>query len=515
MRHWLQQHSLILLVIVFATVLRLPLLNGSFWLDEAAQALESARPFSQQLQLAEDFQPPLLHLILFPFIRISTAEWWLRLWGALLPGMITIWATYKIGEKMTGKASGLIAALLLASSSFHIFYSQELRPYALPAMWAVLSWLFLMKAVAQKQHFAKEWFFFTLTTILGLYSSYLYPFLALAQIAWVICCQRHQLKNFALNILTAGAAFLPWLPSFLEQLRVGGEVRVNLPGWEDVVGVPQAKSLILVAGKFLFGVLDIELTPFFLLMPIIIAGLFGLSLFVIRKQLWRKVLTDKSLLLIFWLFVPLLTSWLVSFIVPVVQPKRVLYLLPAFYLLPAVMWQIELNSRPQRRPFNWYVILILLGINLFSTLQYHHQPRYQRENWRELHQEITETYPATSSVALFSFPGPFAPWRWYDNGRYPTLSTGELHVSAVPKLADRLKKVTDYEYVLLFEYLRDLTDPEDKIRHELWALGYREIDSFTYPLIGVVRVYSRSHPTASFLYYPAANLPRFPSTIER
>jgi len=36
------------LLLILATAVRLPLLGGSFWLDEAAQALESARPFNQQ-----------------------------------------------------------------------------------------------------------------------------------------------------------------------------------------------------------------------------------------------------------------------------------------------------------------------------------------------------------------------------------------------------------------------------------------------------------------------------------
>ena len=52
------------LILVFALLLRIPLLNGSFWMDEAAQALEVIRPLSKQFDIIADFQPPLLHLIL-------------------------------------------------------------------------------------------------------------------------------------------------------------------------------------------------------------------------------------------------------------------------------------------------------------------------------------------------------------------------------------------------------------------------------------------------------------------
>jgi len=173
-----KKDSLLWLILIFALLLRLPLLTGCFWLDEAAQALESVRPFSQQLEIINDFQPPLLHYLVHFAAKVTITEWWLRLWGALIPGLVTIWATIKLGEKLFNKQVGLTAGLLLATSSFHVFYSQELRPYSLPAMWAMLSTLLLFK-----KDFS--WWQFAGITILGLYSSYLYPFLLLPQL-WLI-----------------------------------------------------------------------------------------------------------------------------------------------------------------------------------------------------------------------------------------------------------------------------------------------------------------------------------------
>ncbi len=132
-------------ILFIALLLRLPLFSGSFWLDEAAQALESARPLTQQLDIRDDFQPPLLHLITYVSIRLSTAEWWLRLWGALIPGLISIYYTYKIGTRVRNQFTGILAAGLLTTSSLHIFFSQELRPYALPTALATASTYFLLR----------------------------------------------------------------------------------------------------------------------------------------------------------------------------------------------------------------------------------------------------------------------------------------------------------------------------------------------------------------------------------
>jgi hypothetical protein len=60
---FLKKNYLLISLILIGLFLRLPLLTGSFWLDEAAQALESTRPIGQQLALDHDFQPPLYHFL--------------------------------------------------------------------------------------------------------------------------------------------------------------------------------------------------------------------------------------------------------------------------------------------------------------------------------------------------------------------------------------------------------------------------------------------------------------------
>ena len=143
---WSKKLLPLLLILLLALILRLPHLNDSFWLDEAAQVLESLRPLNQQLQIKDDFQPPLLHLITFLSLKVAQSEWWLRLTGALLPGLLTIVGGYFLGIKIAGKKVAISASLLLATSSFHLFFSQELRPYSLSACFAIWSWFFLLEA---------------------------------------------------------------------------------------------------------------------------------------------------------------------------------------------------------------------------------------------------------------------------------------------------------------------------------------------------------------------------------
>ena len=468
-------------VLLLALLLRLPLLDGSFWLDEAAQALESARPLSQQFQIGDDFQPPLIHLIIHFALYLGKGEWYLRTVGALIPGLISIWATYKLGEKLFSKNVGLLAALFLATSSWHIFYSQELRPYSLPVVFALLSWLSLLN---QKPKF------YTLLSILGLYSSYLYPFLMLSQLVYVWILNKKLIKSFILSSSFSVLAFLPWLPKFLLQLQTGQSWRVILPGWEKVVATPQFKVLPLILGKFIYGVLDLNLGLFYLLMTLFLSLII---IFIYHDSHRHHPHLKSFYLLLIFFFVPLLSAWAISFVVPVLQAKRVLYLLPAFYLLIA-----SSLSLVKRQNLVKLLLSLILTINLYSVSAYYTNKNLQRENWRALHSEIVSKYPSQNSIIVFSFNNSFAPWRWYDQEEYEVLLTGAMHISQVNNLREKLEKITNYDYVLVFDYLRDLTDPDDVLLREIEAFDFRQIDLISYPNLGFVRVYGK---TGSLLSY--------------
>jgi hypothetical protein len=135
-------------------------------------------------------------------------------------------------------------------------------------------------------------------------------------------------------------------------------------------------------------------------------------------------------------------------------------------------------------------VMIFVTLNIATTLQYYAQPKYQREDWRGVHQYILEKYPS-NTVVVFAFPEAFAPWRWYDDGRFPVITTGTLTTDRLDNI-DSLKKATDYSTVLVFDYLRDLTDPQRKIDIQLKQYGYVEIDQITPETqLGIIRVYQK------------------------
>ena len=476
---------MIYLILLLAFLLRLPLLNGSFWLDEAAQFLESARPLSQQLNIVDDFQPPLMHLLTFFSIRLGNlfglgqTEWFLRLIPSLIPGILTIWALYRLALTITNRKIALLSSLFLATSSFHIFYSQELRPYSLPALWGILAtWqmLLLLKSKAKK-----PLILFIIFSILGLYSSYLYPFLLIGQFVYLL----KEKLPFSKILVSGGiivASFLPWLSKFLEQLQAGQALRLSMPRWSETVSLPVFKTVLILPLKFVFGVADLEMNLSYAFLALVVFAPLTYLLFLsLRKK-------QKNLSFFFCiLFLPLLLSWLVSFFVPVLQAKRVLFLLPIFALLEAFLIDIYHKQKPHLVRI---LVTSVIIINLFTTFAYWIKPNLQRENWRALSQEISAKFSKTSTAVVFSFAHPFAPWEFYDQEGFKTFSSGVYYLNNLENPAETFKGLSDYSYVLVFDYLRDLTDPDDILLKTVRDLGFKEVGVLDYPNIGFVRIYT-------------------------
>jgi len=494
------------LLLALTFLLRWPLLNGSFWLDEAAQIAESSRPFSQQLLISGDFQPPLLHLLTFVTQQFSHAEWWLRLWGAVIPSLIASWAMFQLisiwwPRTSDSKSKIIWLGLLLASNSLWVFYSQELRPYSLAVMWTCLSWLWLIKILVVKPT-PKTWLLWSLSALGGLYSTYLFPFVLISQglfMSLQVLAQPRLRQGFFLACLGIILGFAPWVPSFLNQLAVGQQLRLDLPGWDQVVSTTQLKALPLAVGKFLFGVVNLDLNSSYLVTAGIISFLGGLLIF----QSWKNQAnlspqTRQALvILLWWAIVPVFLAWIVSFKIPVIQPKRILFILPAVYSLLVIL-ALEVKTRLKFTSGSFGLnpgLLMLSGlliINLWGLSQYYLNPDYQREDWRGLQAEILTKYPVSRTATIFSFPAPFAGWDWYNQHQFYSYNLGYLSNPGHPAAVDALKGAADkYDYLVIFDYLESLTDPNKEVKFALHNLGWREITQLQKPGIGQVRVYAK------------------------
>lgn len=459
--------ALVLLVALFVRVI---FLNQSFWLDEAAQALESVRPWHQQLMIKEDFQPPLYHVWLHIFTYFSHAEWWLRM-ASLIPGLVTVLLTIILGKKILSPAQAHLAGLLLALSQIHVFYSQELRPYSFAAMWGTLSMLSLYNWLFGKKHAWSWWY--VVATVFGMLSVYTYGFLILTQLIIVIVYQRQQIFAFMKKLLFAGLLCLPWLPFFIEQLQVGQALQANLPGWDQVVSIPFIKALPLTIAKLILGRIYFGVEP---VTMVLIALIGGGSFWLVYESRKTKYLR----LLGMWLTIPVILAWLVSLAIPVIEPKRLLFVLPAWFLLLASGY----------RSYIWHkmaMVMVICG-QLAALVAYWTYPQNQRENWKDAIWQL-ESISDEDSGLVFAFNAPFAPFVWYESRGLTTYTIPSNAPVDLESINIYFEPVLVHDQVIVFEYLMDLTDPHRYIFSWLRSQNFQKNHTFQYPGIGEISVW--------------------------
>ena len=135
--------TLLLIVTLVGGVLRFARIgNNSLWIDEAFSVWIARRPVPEILSrlIRFDQHPPLYYLLLRLCMQIGdrlrttttpqSGAAWARALSAL-SSTLNIPVLYALGKRLVNRRVGLLAALVLALSPFHVYLAQEARMYAL------------------------------------------------------------------------------------------------------------------------------------------------------------------------------------------------------------------------------------------------------------------------------------------------------------------------------------------------------------------------------------------------
>ncbi len=455
------------LLMSIALVVRLMGLNQSLWLDEAAQVLESIRPLFSQTDIVGDFWPPLYHILLHFWMQISLSDDWLRLLSVLL-GLLSIAVFYKLTRSILKEKKAFLVVFLLSISPYHIWYSQEIRPYMLMVLMGVLSTYFLLH---------KKFLTYVLVTTLFLYTSYMATFLLIGHVIFIFVFYRKMWREWLLAYAFIFCSFLPWLPSLFKQLQIGRGLTSTLPGWSTAVSTPLTTALPLTFAKFILGRISFE-NKYFYSALIILLGL-GYGVFILNAI---KTKYKDKLKIFILIIVPLLSAFIFSFFLPIFAPQRLLFLLPFFYLIIG----IGFNTKNK-----WHKLILALFIivNIYSLWLYNTNPKFQREQWKEAVTYV-EKNSTQNDLTIFVFPDAFAPWKWYSKGNVSTISVAP-DITVKPADLFLLQIQPQVQKIYYFHYLTDLTDPRHLVVNYLIQLGFVETDKQDFPGVGFVSTYEK------------------------
>lgn len=402
-------------VVVLGVALRLYRLDAqSLWYDEVITYLAARGPVSDYLWTSRYYATA--HALYFAIVHLGlelgSGELYLRL-PSLVLGSLSIPLLFMVVRPWLGAEAGLGAATLMAVSPFHVYYSQEARPYAALLCFGLVALACLQRARAGRRPLL--WGAGAGLGIAAMLSTHPVGLFFLPVLALVppppggSRVSRGWLAAVAAGVVLAA----PVLARIVLHPPMRSTNPVEFVGltatpylfWTFVAGYSLGPSVRELHGPDRWGV-ALANAPVVLPVAILAGGLALAGLARIRR-LDRRLLV----LLAAWILVPIAAVTVLSPLTR--QPLNARYAILAF---PALLVLVAAGTEGLSRRWRIGAWVALLGVSGIALANYHHAARYQREDYRAavaaLHAEarpgdlVLVTAPYTILMLRYYDPGP-------------------------------------------------------------------------------------------------------------
>ena len=310
--------ELLVLLLLFALGIRICSLGAQpLWWDEGYSLYASSMPIGSMIvETAEDIHPPLYYALLHLWQALAGATpVSVRLFSAFV-GVLTVLVVFLIVKRMGAPKLAWLAGILAAINPFLVYYSQEVRMYALTTLLALISTYLMFlwlerRATRSTEDGTGVLIAYLAVTTATLYTHYYSMLLALAQTVFVFVAYRDRgtRRRWIASQGILAVLYLPWVIFTITKLTayVGGKVSIEQ---SHPLGPVDFMARHLVA--FSMGHLPVEWSS------LNWAGLLFLALAIVGAAKGRRLVNRETE----WVFWPIvvLTALLGAFAINIVYP---------------------------------------------------------------------------------------------------------------------------------------------------------------------------------------------------
>ena len=333
------------------------------WFDEA-NSLLIARADPDRIidAVLDDTHSPFYYLVVHYWQSVAGGELGSRLLS-VFAGVATVAVAYSLGCILAGRGAGLLGAAILGVCPLHVWYSQEIRMYALQTLLVSLSVLFMVLALRQERRVF--WVGYAICTALSLYAQYVSLFVVVGQNILVAICywrDRPKLRHWLLAQCAVGILFAPWLPGFVTQTKIAVG-----SSWSPPLELHQILGFLsLLSGAYLGDSRPRAVSALVTVVVLVVAPL----------ALWRnRESRQTALLLLLWFAVPVVLLTLQSLNQNRFLPRVLVCTTPALALLMGCA--AAQRARAMARAEVALVVAILLVANLYALRNYY----FSKNGW--------------------------------------------------------------------------------------------------------------------------------------
>lgn len=179
--------------------------KASLWFDEAESVLSAIPPTQVAAVLKANYPAVLYKVFIFYWKFFGSSEFALRL-SSVIFGVLCLAVVYYLARLFFPQKTALLGSFILAISSFHVYYSQELRPYALMTLLTACSVYCFIRALREGR--VLYWAGYVFSGTLNIYNhpaAFGTP--VCLSVYYVLYCGKYK-KSFKPWILTTAATLL-------------------------------------------------------------------------------------------------------------------------------------------------------------------------------------------------------------------------------------------------------------------------------------------------------------------
>lgn len=383
--------------------------SHDLWYDEAISYWFCSNSIRDFWGIAEfgSAQPPFYYILLKSWMGIFPhTEFWMRLLSVIF-SVISIFALYRLGCFLFSRKVGIWAGFIMAFSPFHIWYAQEIRPYALTPVFAALICYFFIRALEEDKN--RYWMGLSAVTYLGFFTSYFIGVFAIGQL-FLLCMKRSRgyfnkwIRAYLIVGLPIGILSYPVIINFF--LKCVTCVKEGF--W---IQRPSLYSLLATFNNFNVGYTadkGAAILSFVLFFSAFIYGLrFGYGRFKERTVI-VSVLLGASLLIIF----------LFSFLIPIYLDRQLIVFSPLYYIFLSL--GIEGIRSGRLRFVCLFCFFTLMGSSINNYYRdiltlptMYHQGAYIKKPFRPIARYLMDKFNSEDHVIALTTPGIEEPLAYY------------------------------------------------------------------------------------------------------
>ncbi len=366
---------------------------------------------------AGDIHPPGYYLLLHAWTRLAGSSEFAAAFLSLGFGMLLVALAYRLGARVFGRNTGLLAALLVAFSPYNLWYSQEVRMYTLGAALGVGALWFVVVLITERHSNRPAWpglVAYALLAALGLWVLYYFAFLLVALnllvLAWWLAGRRALGAGFGWLgrwLAAQGLVVLlyaPWIPVAWRQATAP-----PVPPWRSLTPVGRVIVESWSALSLGQAAEPARVWPA-LVLTALLFGL-GLASVWLRRRGEQRPGGDVSItaaafrlgdragawMLAGFVLAPLALIWLASFISPLYHVRYVFTYSTPFYVILAAglawLWQ-------RWRPAMWAVLAALAAFSAVSVWTYHMDVHYAADDHRAATRFLEERWRPGDAILV-------------------------------------------------------------------------------------------------------------------